>query len=146
MADSHELSYSQCLSLLRAGVFGRMAFSAPDGPLVIPVNYSVSDAGVIVRTAADSQLATHGCGTAVAFEIDQVDYVYHRGWSVMVRGTTAVVDDPTELTSIRRTWEPRPWASGDRPVFLRLPWTELSGRRLGSGWDPMSELPVRRAL
>ena len=81
----------------------------------------------------------------VAFEIDHVDYTYHRGWSVMVRGTTAVVDDPARVASIRAVWEPKPWAGGDRSLLLELPWTEVTGRRLGSGWDPMSDLPVRRS-
>ena len=57
----------------------------------------------------------------VAFEIDHVDYTYHRGWSVMVRGTTAVVDDPAEVARIRAVWEPKPWASGDRSLLLKLP-------------------------
>jgi uncharacterized protein len=146
MPDSHELSYSQCQALLRAGVFGRIAFSTQDGPVIIPVNYATSDSAVFVRTADDSQLAEHGVGSRLAFEIDHVDYVYHRGWSVMLRGTSVVVDDPVELARIRATWEPRPWASGDRSLLIKLPITELTGRRLGSGWEPMSELPVRRTL
>ena len=145
MLEAHELSYSECGALLRAGVFGRIAVSAPDGPHVVPVNYAVTDAAILVRTAADGPVAKYGLGKRVAFEIDHVDYAYHRGWSVMVRGTTALVDDPAEVAGIRAVWEPKPWAGGDRSLLLKLPWTELTGRRLGSGWDPMSELPVRRA-
>jgi len=145
MLEAHELSYSECAALLRAGVFGRIAVSAPDGPHVVPVNYAVTDGAILVRTAADGPVAKYGLGKRVAFEIDHVDYAYHRGWSVMVRGTTAVVDDPAEVARIRTVWEPKPWAGGDRPLLIKLPWTELTGRRLGSGWDPMSELPVRRA-
>ena len=78
-------------------------------------------------------LVRYGLGQRVAFEIDHVDYAYHRGWSVMVRGTTAVVDDPAEVARIRAVWEPKPWAGGDRSVLLKLPWTELTERRLGSG-------------
>ena len=145
MHDAHELSYSQCLGLLRAGVFGRIAVSAPDGPHVVPVNYAVSDAAILVRTTADGLLARYGRTVRVAFEIDHVDYTYHRGWSVMVRGTTAVVDDPARVASIRAVWEPKPWAGGHRSLLLELPWTEVTGRRLGSDWDPMSDLPVRRS-
>ena len=146
MPEVHELSFSECQALLRAGVFGRMAVTAQDGPHVVPVNYSVSDAAILVRTAVDGLLARFGRGTRVAFEIDHVDYAYHRGWSVMVRGTTVAVDDPAELAAVRAVWEPMPWASGDRSLLLKLPLTEVSGRRLGSGWNPMSDLPVRRAL
>ena len=51
MPEIDELSFSECQALLRAGVFGRMAVSAQDGPLLVPVNYSVSDAAIIIRTA-----------------------------------------------------------------------------------------------
>ena len=146
MAYAYELSYSECQALLRSGVFGRIGLSTPDGPVVVPVNYSVLDNAVVIRTASDGPIAKHGSGAKVAFEIDHVDYAYHRGWSVMVRGTTAVVDDPDEVARIRAVWEPKPWASGDRPLLLELPLTELTGRRLGSGWDPMADLPVRRTV
>jgi uncharacterized protein len=146
VVDSHELKRSECQALLRAGVFGRIAFSTEDGPVAMPVNYSVSDTAVNVRTAMDSLLARYAVGVRVAFEIDHVDYAHHRGWSVMVRGTMAVVDDPAEVARIRSVWEPRPWASGDRSLLLKLPWTELTGRRLGSGWNPLSELPVHRTV
>ena len=146
MSDSHELSYSECQALLRAGVFGRIAVSAQDGPFVLPVNYSVSDYAILVRTDPEGPIARFGLGVRVAFEIDHVDYTRHRGWSVMVRGTTAVVDDPAEVARIHATWEPVPWAGGDRSLLLELPWTEVTGRRLGDGWQPMSQLPVRRIV
>ncbi|MBF4767143.1 pyridoxamine 5'-phosphate oxidase family protein [Nocardioides agariphilus] len=145
MAALHELRYSECQALLRAGILGRLAVVAPDGPHVVPVNYSVTNDAVIIATTPDGLLARHGPGTRVAFEADHVDHGYEHGWSVMVRGTLAVLDDATEIARIRATWAPRPWASGSRSLLLKLPLTELSGRRLGSGWDPMSELPVPRA-
>lgn len=144
MAVACELSYSECQALLRSGVFGRIGLSTPDGPAVVPVNYAVSDSDILIRTAANGLLAAHGRGVRVAFEIDHVDYAFHRGWSVMARGTTAVVDDPDEVARIRWGWDPKPWASGDRSLLVMLPLTELTGRRLGAGWDPMSERPGRR--
>jgi hypothetical protein len=81
----------------------------------------------------------------VAFEIDHVDYTFRRGWSVMARGTTTIADDPDEVARLPWGWEPKPWAGGDRPLLVTLPLTELTGRRLGAGWNPMSELPGRRA-
>jgi nitroimidazol reductase NimA-like FMN-containing flavoprotein (pyridoxamine 5'-phosphate oxidase superfamily) len=146
MPDLHELSYSECLALLRASVVGRIAVSAQDGPHVVPVNYSVSDTAVLMRAGPDGPVARFGIGVRVAFQIDHVDYTRRRGWSVLVRGTTALVDDPVEAARIRSSFEPVPWASGDRSLLLELPWTEITGRRLGDGWQPMSELPVRRIV
>jgi hypothetical protein len=145
MAVPYELTYSECQALLRSGVFGRIGLSTPHGPAVIPVNYAVSDSAILIRTATNGLLATHGRGVRVAFEIDHVDYTFHRGWSVMARGTTAIADDPDEVARLPWGWEPKPWASGDRSLLVTLPLTELTGRRLGAGWNPMSELPGRPA-
>jgi hypothetical protein len=29
---------------------------------------------------------------------------------------------------------------------VRLRWSELTGRRLGQGWDPLATLPVHRSM
>lgn len=146
MPDSRELSYSECEGFLRAGVTGRVAMSTPGGPQIVPVNYSVVDAAIIVRTSPYSVLGTYGRDTTLAFEIDHFDHANQRGWSVVARGRADVVHDQAELDHIRAVWEPRPWASGVRTLFLRIRWSELSGRQLGTGWDPRSEMPVRRVV
>jgi hypothetical protein len=146
MPDSRELSYSECEALLRAGVSGRVALSTPDGPQIIPLNYSVVDANIIVRTSPYSVLGTYGRDATLAFEVDHFDHANHRGWSVVARGRADVVEDPAELKHIRSVWEPRPWASGARALFLRIRWSELTGRQLGDGWDPVRDLPYRRVV
>ena len=146
MPDSRELSYSECEAFLRAGITGRVAMSTPGGPQIVPVNYSVVDHAIIVRTSPYSLLGTYGRDTTLAFEIDHFDHPNQRGWSVVARGRADVVQDQAELDHIRNVWEPRPWASGVRTLFVRIRWSELSGRQLGSGWDPRSEMTVRRVL
>ena len=146
MAESFELSNEECESLLRAGVAGRIAVSTPGGPHSIPVNYSVVDGAIVVRTSPYSVLGTHGRDTVLAFEIDHVDHAQQHGWSVVARGRSEVVTDSEELEHIRATWAPRPWASGVRNLVLRLPWSELTGRRLGTGWSMQQESPVLRRL
>jgi nitroimidazol reductase NimA-like FMN-containing flavoprotein (pyridoxamine 5'-phosphate oxidase superfamily) len=123
-----------------------VAVATPTGPHIIPVNYSVVDSAVIISTSPYSVLGTYGRDATMAFEIDQFDYDYRRGWSVVARGRAETVTDPEELRHIRSVWEPTPWASGLRNLFLRLPWQELSGRQLGAGWDPRRETPVFRAI
>ena len=146
MADVRELSPSECEALLRAGVAGRVALTTPTGPHILPVNYSVVDGAVIVRTSPYSLLGTYGRDTTVAFEVDQFDHDRHRGWSVVARGRAEAINDSAEVDRIRRVWEPRPWAGGTRSLYLRLHWTELTGRQLGAGWDAMADLPVRRVV
>jgi hypothetical protein len=64
----------------------------------------------------------------------------------VVRGHIEVVTDPDEVERIRAVWQPRPWAEGPRDVWVKLPWHELSGRRLGDGWTRDNEMPVRRVV
>lgn len=146
MNEPIELTRDECERLLRSGVGGRIALSAPNGPHIVPVNHAVVDDAVIIRTSPYSVLGTYGRDSVLAFEVDQFDYERQRGWSVVVRGRAKVVSDPRELENIRRVWEPRPWAAGTRNLHLRLPWTEISGRRIGAGWDPTEALPVRRVV
>ena len=146
MPEIEELSYAKCRSLLGGGVFGRVAVCTDSGPQIFPVNYSVVEESVVFRTSAYGVVAQHDWSRPVAFEVDHVDYADHKGWSVVATGRAERVEDPQELALIRRTWEPRPWAGGSRPLYVRLPWTALTGRRLGGGWTHENELPVRRQL
>jgi nitroimidazol reductase NimA-like FMN-containing flavoprotein (pyridoxamine 5'-phosphate oxidase superfamily) len=147
MQEAIDLTQDECRRLLRSGVGGRMALSSPNGPHIVPVNYAVVDDAIIVRTSPYSVLGTYGRDSMLAFEVDQFDHERQHGWSVVARGRGEVVVDPGELEHIRTTWEPRPWASsGARGLHLRLRWSELTGRRIGVGWDLDASLPVRRTV
>ena len=50
------------------------------------------------------------------------------------------------IQQLRDEWEPRPWADGARNLYFKLAWSELSGRRLGSGWTSENETPVQRLV
>lgn len=146
MDAPEEMSHAKCRELLGGGVFGRVALCTPEGPRIIPVNYSLVSEAVVFRTSAYGAIANRDWGTRIAFEVDYVDYADHRGWSVVATGVGHRVEDSEELALIQRTWEPRPWAGGSRPLYVRLVWDELTGRRLGSGWTHDNEMPVRRQL
>jgi nitroimidazol reductase NimA-like FMN-containing flavoprotein (pyridoxamine 5'-phosphate oxidase superfamily) len=148
MPMSYDLSRDDCSRLLKAGVAGRVALGTPDGPHIIPVNYAIDSydgqESVLVRTTAYSLLGTYGRDAQVCFEVDQFDHEQKRGWSVVVRGRASFVQDHEELDRMARSWQPRPWAEGQRHLVVRIPWTEVTGRQLGGGWDPWEHLPVRR--
>ncbi len=146
MEEPAEMSYATCRELLGGGVFGRVAVCTPAGPRILPVNYSVVSEAIVFRTTEGGVVATHGIGTQITFEVDYVDYADHKGWSVMGNGVGQLVEDPEELARIRRTWDPRPWAGGSRPLYVKLAWDDLSGRRLGQGWTRENEMPVRRSF
>ncbi len=144
MHTTVDLSREDCARLLGAGIAGRVALGTPTGPHIIPVNYTVDHDSVLVRTTAYSLLGTYGRDAQLCFEVDQFDYELKRGWSVVVRGRASFVDDQEELAEISRSGLPRPWAAGQRHLVVRIPWTEITGRQLGGGWDPWEHLPVRR--
>ena len=144
MLDSVTLTTAMCEELLGSGVLGRVGLVVEDDPLVQPMNYCVVDRAILMRTTVDSQVAMYADGSRLAFEVDQFDYEWRHGWSVLARGIGELVRDEQEIARIEAGWGPTPWASGVRPTYVRLRWRELTGRRLGLGWDPFAELPVRR--
>ena len=146
MGEPFELSEEQCRELLSAGLVGRVAMCTPVGPHIVPVNYAVVEDSVVIRTTPYSVLGSHARGAMLAIEIDEFDYERQRGWSVVAHGRAEAITAADEVQHIRRTWEPNAWAGGPRNLFLRVRWIELSGRRLGPGWDPVGSLPVRRVV
>ena len=144
MPESIDLHHEECVQLLSGGVGGRVAFSSPNGPHIMPVNYTVLDDAILIKTSPYSLLGTYGRDSMLAFEVDHFDHERQRGWSVVARGRGEVVTDPLELEHIRGLRDPRPWAGGGRNLYLRLRWSELTGRRLGDAWDVVGSMPVRR--
>ena len=96
-------------------LLGRIAISSPTGPHIIPVNYSIVEDAIIVRTSPYSLLGTYGRDTTLAFEIDQFDYPRQRGWSVLARGRGEVILDRDELEQIGAEVAAAPLGSG-RPL------------------------------
>jgi uncharacterized protein len=143
VSELRELSVEECERLLASGVAGRVAVSTPDGPHIVPINYSVHERSVVFRTSPYSVLGTYGRDTLLAFEIDHFDYDRHQGWSVVVRGRGDVVGDLAEQRQIEADWPPRPWAEGVRTMMLRIPYDEVSGRRLGARPATEPGLPHR---
>lgn len=146
MNEPFDLSTDECRELLSAGLVGRVAVCTPVGPHIVPVNYAVVDDSVVLRTSPYSVLGSHARGSILAVEIDTFDYERQRGWSVVARGRAEAVTGAEDLNHIRSVWDPRAWASGQRNLYLRVRWSELTGRRLGPGWDPTTSLPVRRVV
>jgi nitroimidazol reductase NimA-like FMN-containing flavoprotein (pyridoxamine 5'-phosphate oxidase superfamily) len=140
MAELHELTALECESLLRSHNVGRVAVSTPTGPHIIPLNYSVIEGEnvIIVRTSPYSVLGTYGRDTTLALQIDGFDHERELGWSVQARGRASVVEDYAEIAHIHQGRHTPPWAGGSRSQYMRLPWNELTGRRLGSGWSPVA--------
>ena len=125
-----ELSREQCFELLLSRSVGRVAFTTPDGPEVLPLNYVVHEETVLFRTSPHSTLGRQLQLATAAFQVDDIDDFTESGWSVLLRGTVHPVDVDDLPPADQR---PRPWASGLRPLHLRLRPTSVTGRRLLPG-------------
>ena len=143
MPALYELDPVLCERLLRRGTFGRVGLWSPRGPVIFPVNYAVHDDAVVIGTSAYGTLARYGHERQIVFEIDAVEEDRWRGWSVLAHGRGELVSDPSPRPPGERA---HPWAGGDRTAELRLAWTELTGRRVGTGGDPEASMYSRRAI
>jgi uncharacterized protein len=118
---------SRCKELLAAHTAGRVGWSAPDGPVILPVTYSYYNTQIVFRTSPHGALSSLERRTRVAFEIDEVDEQGMSGWNVLVRGTAQGVTNRYNLTSL---WKdgPVPWAAGVRTLFIAITPERITGR------------------
>lgn len=122
------LSHHECVQLLTGAQVGRVVFTMAALPAVVPVTFAVHEDAVVMCTAAETRLAAAADGGVLAFEIDELDPRTRTGWSVVVTGVAKLVADP--LMSSRLHGIVAPWAPGHHDVFIRLPLTVVSGRRI----------------
>ena len=148
MPMTHDLSREDCSRLLTAGVAGRVALGTPTGPHIVPVNYAVDgEPGQSRSWSARRRTACSGPTAATprsASRSTSSTTSSSAAGASSSAGARRFVDDHEELAEIARSWQPRPWAEGQRNLVVRIPWTEVTGRQLGGGWDPWQHLPVRR--
>jgi nitroimidazol reductase NimA-like FMN-containing flavoprotein (pyridoxamine 5'-phosphate oxidase superfamily) len=126
MSDPRALTPRECLELLPSRPVGRLAFSANAMPDIRPVNFFLHDGSIVIRTSRTGSLARL-TGQVVAFEVDDFDAGTRTGWSVVVLGKVQPVTDIDELVTLAGPRH-RPWPSGERSRFLRIPIDLVSGR------------------
>ncbi|WP_405719450.1 pyridoxamine 5'-phosphate oxidase family protein [Streptomyces sp. NBC_00046] len=127
-----DLGPEECRTLLSTHGVGRVAVSASDGrPAVIPVNYEVIDDAIVFRTAPGSVTAA-AADKEVAFEVDHVDDAMSQGWSVLAVGPASTVTAPDAVRRLAQEAHTRPWAGGQREMWVSIRPTSLTGRRITS--------------
>lgn len=133
---------SECWALLRTVDVGRLATPTAHGGVdVFPINYAVDQGSIVFRTALGNKLTNALEAGEVAFEADnaalRLDEQAQRGgdpWSVVLHGSAELITGQTELFD---TFElaVRPWHESDKPYFVRLVPSSVSGRRFRLGTD-----------
>jgi uncharacterized protein len=132
MTTIAELTTEECLRLLETKTVGRIGMSTPSGQVIIPVNYTLSGDAIVFRTLPYGVVANNAHGVDVAFEVDSLDDERHQGWSVLATGRSSRIEDPGEVRMIRDHTDPEPWAGGQRNLYFKVEWDDLTGRRIGS--------------
>jgi nitroimidazol reductase NimA-like FMN-containing flavoprotein (pyridoxamine 5'-phosphate oxidase superfamily) len=139
-----ELTAEECLSLLQTKTVGRIGLNTPGGPVIFPVNYAMSDETIVFRTLPYGVIANNAHLVDVAFEVDSLDEHMKAGWSVLAVGLSQRIEDPGEVHLVKVDWDPTPWADGQRNLYFRIRWSDLSGRQLGLA-DRPSLIPTVRS-
>lgn len=127
-----ELDRTECLELLDRAVIGRVVLSVKCIPVALPVNLCVLDEDVVFATDKGSKLDAAVQGTVVSVEVDDIDPIYHTGWSVLVTGVAELLTDPQDIERARHV-PIGPWAPGPHRFLIRVPSTVVSGRRIAWG-------------
>jgi hypothetical protein len=128
-----ELSESECWTLLRTVDVGRFAAPTRGGGVdIFPVNHVVDQGSIVFRTAAGTKVTDAVEASEVAFEADNAACSYDEQlddpWSVVVHGVAELITIQTDLfDSFELTV--RPWHVSNKPYFIRLVPTSVSGRR-----------------
>ncbi len=124
------LPFEACLRLLASVPLGRVSFCADGEVVVLPVNHAVDAQDVVFRTARGSKLAAAGEQGLIAFEADDYDRQTRSGWSVLLTGRAAVVDEEAEIHRLGRLGL-HPWAIAvERPFWVRIRPSSVTGRQI----------------
>lgn len=128
-----EVAEDQAWELLGHVKVGRLATSLGGQPEIFPVNFVLDDRSVVFRTGQGSKLFELTANSLVAFEADSWDA--DNGWSVVVKGRAASVEDQDEIDRIE-SLHLTPWIATVKQVFVRITPTEISGREFAFGDEP----------
>ena len=120
-----DLEADECWALATSQPVGRLAWTGPDGPTVVPVNFEVTGRRVHVRTAAYSALARECDDSLVAFEVDAFDTDTRSGWSVLMRGRAHL-----DYGGADGSDEPDVWPGGSHALHVSIDVEKVSGRRV----------------
>ncbi|MEV7405769.1 pyridoxamine 5'-phosphate oxidase family protein [Streptomyces sp. NPDC091267] len=126
-----ELGAEECRRLLGTHGIGRVGISTPEGPLILPVNYTVLDSAIAFRTAPNAPPAA-AAGNRIAFEVDRMDDALSQGWSVLLVGAAEVVTDTVQVSLLNKKAHSLPWAGGDRSLWISVVPTRVTGRRIAA--------------
>jgi nitroimidazol reductase NimA-like FMN-containing flavoprotein (pyridoxamine 5'-phosphate oxidase superfamily) len=130
MVEPVELSGSQCLELLERHGVGRVAFSTPMGPRIVPVRYTLEGSEIVFPATPYSEVGTYAPDSEVAFEIDDADAAGHCGCTVVALGRAEVVETSSSPPG-QEGGPDEPDAPHEGYRWIKVSAHDLTGSRLG---------------
>ncbi|KRE85208.1 MULTISPECIES: pyridoxamine 5'-phosphate oxidase family protein [unclassified Arthrobacter] len=130
------LEHHECWALLRTVSVGRLAVLVDGRPDIFPVNYTVDSGTLVFRTSQGTKLSAASGDAPVAVEADGVDPETGLAWSVVIKGTAALVKSTEDVLETSRLYL-FPWQSGRKDAFVRITPDSVTGRRF-QVTDPMT--------
>jgi hypothetical protein len=118
---------------------GRLAVMEGQSPLVVPLNFTFHDRGVLVRVGP-GRLSELVPGSLVAFEVDRLEPDRGEAWSVLVRGLASALapgDIDPGVGAMPQPLVPEP---GEQVIFIRP--DVITGRRFRLAARAESDAPV----
>lgn len=135
------LDDDQCFELLRATSVGRLAVDIAGRPDIFPVNYVVTDDGVVFRSDAGTKLAAAVLMHHVAFEIDGYEPADRVAWSVVVKGWARRIERMQEVYDAQDL-PLFPWVTSLKPNFVCIEPHDVTGRRFHVGDDIVTDSSI----
>jgi nitroimidazol reductase NimA-like FMN-containing flavoprotein (pyridoxamine 5'-phosphate oxidase superfamily) len=123
------LGRAEALRLLASKAIGRIGVHVGALPVVLPVNFVVTDDEIVIRTTTGTKLAAATQHAVVAFEVDDFDGLAHSGWSVVVTGVARPITAPDDLARAR-SLPLTSWANGETDHYIAISTELVSGRRI----------------
>ena len=128
------LDRETCLGLLTTVSIGRVGWATPQAhAMMLPVNFvldrDIDGESIVFSTSEGDKLAAVREDRVITFEVDDVELAVQAGWSVLVMGRAEVITDPAQVHRIEQL-HLAPWVCLPGRVFVRIPVTEVTGRRL----------------
>ena len=122
----------ECMCYLRTRRVGRLGFVEGGWPVVLPVNYRVTDDGeIIFKSVVGSKTVAADRSVMACFEVDDIDQSDRPMWSVVAQGKLGIVSSPHEFHTAWQN-DPEPWINGEEWAWLRLVPLSVSGRRIAA--------------
>lgn len=112
-----QLTRDEALRRLASVSVGRLVFTIAGLPAIRPVNHLVDDGAVVVRSDLGSGVSLAE-GAVVVYEADRLDSDTHSGWSVIVTGSAALVEEPAQIEQYEKLIHP--WVAKAMTHVIRI--------------------------